>query len=243
MANVIIRLDLAQLRNETHVELNENVNRLIEDFTPGALGIVPQYQVYKPAFDAEVAVLDVIRKSEYTAEILDQDHVRDGIFRGFDEAVQSAQHHFVPAKQEAAKRIAVVFEHYGNISAKTYDQETAAIDDLIRELATGDYPTLVTLLGLNDWIIQLDVENQKFKNLMATRYTEASQRPTTRMKAARVETDKAFHSIIYQIEALALVNGIAAYEAFIRELNAVFERYKNIQAQEAGRRKANVKQN
>jgi hypothetical protein len=243
MTNLIIRLNFTQLRNETHVECNENVDRLIDQYDPSTLGILPQYQIYQPLFAEEVAALDVIRKSEYTGEIHEQDLRRDSIFRGFDEAVQSAQHHFVPEKQEAAKRITVVIEHYGNIAAKNYDQETAAIDDLIRELATGDYPSLISLLGLNDWLTQLDAENQRFKNLMAERYTEVSQRPITRMKAARAETDKALRVIFNRIEALALVNGVATYEAFIRELNAVLERYKNIQAQEKGRRKAHTNSN
>jgi hypothetical protein len=185
-----------------------------------------------------VEALDIIRKSDYTQEILEQDHVRDGIFRGFADAVQSALHHFNPAKREAAKRIETVVEHYGNIAAKNYDQETAAIDDLIRELAAGDYPSFISTLALNDWVTQLGNENQTFKSLMAERYTEVSQRPTARMRAARVETDKAFRTIINQIEALALVNGEGDNEPFIKELNAVLERYKNIQAQETGRRKA-----
>jgi hypothetical protein len=87
-------------------------------------------------------------------------------------------------------------------------------------------------------VTQLGNENQTFKNLMAERYTEVSQRPTTRMRAVRVETDKAFRTIINQIEALALVNGVGDNEPFIKELNAVLERYKNIQAQETGKRKA-----
>jgi hypothetical protein len=61
--------------------------------------------------------------------------------------------------------------------------------------------------SLSDWLTELDAENQKFKELMAQRYTEVSQRPTTRMKAARAETDKAFRAIFRHIEALALVNG------------------------------------
>jgi ethanolamine utilization cobalamin adenosyltransferase len=72
---------------------------------------------------------------------------------------------------------------------------------------------------------------------MMARYGETSQRPTSSMKVARKNTDTAFRSIIDQIEALATVNGLAPYEPFIRELNAVIERYKNILAAEAGRRK------
>ncbi|MDR1562804.1 MAG: DUF6261 family protein, partial [Dysgonamonadaceae bacterium] len=96
----------------------------------------------------------------------------------------------------------------------------------------------VNVLRINDWLTQLNIENQKFKDLMTDRYEEASKRPTFRMKTARKETDKALHSIFEQVEALATVNGAGDYEAFIKELNAVLERYKLIQAQEKGRRKA-----
>jgi hypothetical protein len=218
------------------VELNENVVRLIEKYSPGALGIAPLYAVYKPLFDAEVSVLDIIRKSEYTSEIEEQDSRRDHIFRGLADAVKSSLNHFNAAKQEAARKLNVVFEHYGNIAAKSSDQETAAIDDLLRELASGTYPALISALALNDWTVQLNAENQQYKVLMAERYTESSHRPATNMKIARTATDKALRNIFNQIEALTLVNGIAAYEAFIREMNAVLERYKNILAQEKGRR-------
>jgi hypothetical protein len=58
------------------------------------------------------------------------------------------------------------------------------------------------------------------------------------MTAARAAVDKATHEIFNQLEALVRIHGIAAYESFIREINAVTERYKNILAQQAGVRKA-----
>jgi hypothetical protein len=49
--------------------------------------------------------------------------------------------------------------------------------------------------------------------------------------------DKAWRAIVDRIEALALVNGVADYEAFVRELTAILERYKNLLAQHQGRSK------
>jgi hypothetical protein len=49
--------------------------------------------------------------------------------------------------------------------------------------------------------------------------------------------DKAFRELVDRIEALVLLNGAASYEAFIRELNAVLERYKNMLAQRQGKAK------
>jgi hypothetical protein len=235
MKNLIIRFRLENLRNETHVEYNETVDGLVLKYNPQTLGISVQYGAYKSALEVEVSVLDVVRKSEYTIEINAQDHVRDGIFRGFADAVQSVCRHFNPDKRKSAGKISVALEQYGNIAAKTFDQESAAIDDLLREL-NDRHSDDVTLLGLSEWTKQLDTENQTFKQLMSERYTEAAQRPATRMKSARAETDKTLRTMLDMVDALARVNGDAAYLPFINELNAVSARYRNQLAQTAGRR-------
>lgn len=162
---IIIRLYFTQLRNETHVELNENLVFLIEKYDPATLGILLQYENYK--------------------------------------------------------------RYYNNIAAKTLDQETAAVDDLLREFSTNPYNEYIGLLMLmpNDRSKQLYTENQKFKDLMSKRYTETVQRPVIRLKDARSETDK----------VLLPVNGQANYESFIRKPNVILERHKHIQAQERRR--------
>jgi hypothetical protein len=234
---IIIKIDYVRLRNEVHVELHDTVNRLFDIYTPVSLGIVPQYNVYKPLYDIEVSALDVVLKSGYTGEIDEQDHRRGHIFRGFSDAVKSAMNHFDIAKLDAANKIANLLEHYGNVSIKTIDQETAAIDDMLREFETGIYPELIQILALEDWLTQLKIENNKLKELMMARYDESAQRPDIHMRTARINVDKAFKALIAQLEALTLVNGKETYDPFMRELNAIIERYKNILAQEKGERK------
>jgi hypothetical protein len=239
MKNLITRIDYQHLRNEAHVELHDTTNTLLVESSPDSLGIRKQYDVYKPLVDDEKSSLDVIKKSGYTADIDEQDQRRDAIFRGLVDAVKSAENHFDQLKKKAAVRITIVLDNYGNIAAKTFDEETAAIDDLIRELGSGDYPALVATLALEDWLTQLNTENQRFKELMSARYKEVAKRPTTNMREARKKVDKAFLDIIYTIEALVLVNGITAYESFIKELNAILDRYKNVYAKHKKEEKTN----
>jgi hypothetical protein len=201
------------------------------------LGIEPQYNTYKIACDDETLALDIIVKSELTAEIGRQDTVRDSIFRGFSDAVKSAVRHFDPAKRKAAAKVENVLDHYGNISARTLDDETAAIDDLIRELHTAANSPLVDLLGLTDWLTQLQTENDALKALMQERYAEVAGRPAVRMKSARKATDIAFRALLNMVDALVLVKGEADYTAFIADINAVSKRYRDILAQQAGARK------
>jgi hypothetical protein len=241
MKKLILRFSYENLRNEAHVEYNETIDGIVITHNPQTLGILPQYNNYKTALNVEVGVLDIICKSEYTDEISNQDHVRDGIFRGLVDAVQSSRNHFNADKRKAAEKIHVVLEHYGNIAAKAFDQETAAIDDLLREL-NDNHDVDVQLLSLTDWLMQLDAENQQFKQLMLERYAEVARRPSTRMKAARIETDKMLRVMLNMIDALIMVNGADKYMPFINELNAVSERYKNQLAQAAGRRTKTTEQ-
>ncbi|GHT21233.1 hypothetical protein FACS189430_00930 [Bacteroidia bacterium] len=236
----LIRFNYIKLRNEAHVEFHDALNKSFDRYAPADLGIQSEYDSYRPLYDAEVSVLDVMRKSGYTDEIDEQDHRRDRIFRGFADAVASAANHFNPEKRSAALKLQTALDHYGNIAAKALDQETAAIDDLLRELNGSDsgFPEQIETLDLGDWLTQLDADNQTFKELMQARYGEKAKRPATRMKSTRLAVDKAYREILAQLDALARVNGEDDYKDAAGELNAIAERYKNILAQEKGQRNA-----
>jgi hypothetical protein len=234
--NLVKRLPYEHLRNEAHVAYHETFNGLVQKHDPDRLGIRPLYDAYLPLYMVEVSVLDLIRKSGHTEEIDGQDRLRDSLIHGFTDAVKSARNHFDVEMQKAAKKIELTLKHYGNIAVKPLDQETAAIDDLLRELS-DKHEADVRLLMLDDWLRQLDAANQKFKELMSERYAETAQRPSTNMKTARVGTDRAFRAILNMLDSLITVNGASQYEPFVNELNAVSERYKTQLAQSAGRRK------
>ncbi|MDR0582100.1 MAG: DUF6261 family protein [Prevotellaceae bacterium] len=236
IAFIIIRFSYEHLRNEAHVEFHTNVNALFVEFNPETLGIKPLYDVYKPLFDEEVAALDIIRRSELTAEIVELDHERDRLYRGLADNVKSFRNHFDPDKRRAAEKLEVILEHYGNIAAKTLDEETAAIEDLHRELIKQDNYLYVSALGLGEWLGQLVQTSRNLEALMMNRYDEASKRPNVHMQRIRKEVDKTFRSILDLLEALVRVNGADTNKAFIAKLNMVMERYKEILAQEAGRR-------
>ena len=81
---MITTINFSRLKNEQHAQFHESVLSLVERATPQALGIEPLYALYRQAFDNESEALSIIVKSELTAQISEQDRVRDQIFRGFD---------------------------------------------------------------------------------------------------------------------------------------------------------------
>ncbi|MDR2423185.1 MAG: DUF6261 family protein [Prevotellaceae bacterium] len=215
------------MRNERHVEYHETVIGIFMKYNPETLNVEAEYVLYKDNYDKEVSVLDLITKSSFTTDIVKQNDVRNSIYRGVCDAIKALINHFNADKKSAARRVEVVISHYGNLTVKAMDDETAAIDDLLREL-NDNLSADISTLGMTEWVAQLGVENNKFKQLMTARYNELAKRPTVRMKSARKLVDKEFRNILDQIEALVRVNGIATYENFVRDINVVTERYKAI---------------
>jgi hypothetical protein len=228
MQGMITRLNFQHLKNELHAELHGTVAGLLAQFSPDALGVGQEYEIYRPLCDEEICLFDTMKKDGYTDEIEEQNNRREAVLRGFISAVKSAEIHFNKNKREAAERVLLVLDSYGNITDKSPDQETADIEALLDELYYDDYDTIRTEIDLNDWLAQLDAENQEFKAMLFALNSETPERPTPNMKPVRAQVDKAFTDIVCRVETLSELNGVAGYEPFIIELNAVLDRYRNI---------------
>jgi hypothetical protein len=222
------------LRNEEWFQFYTEFKEIIEERFPGTLNIEALFATFLILYANANETLEIIRKSATTEQLAEADTTRDIVFRGFYNAVQSALYHFDAMKRAAAKRLQVVLDHYGNIGRKSYDEETAAITNLLQDF-TSAYASDIALLGLGDWLAQLDADNKAFRNLMKTRYTEDAGKTDLRMKDVRKDTDRIYRDIIDRIEALMLINGETEYAPFVKELNVRVERFADILAQRKGR--------
>jgi hypothetical protein len=226
-------LNLPRLRNEEHFQFHTDFKNLTESSNPASLGIAETFENYLVQHGNEKEALDVIRKSAVTDDIAEADALRDDIYKGLRDAMKAAGRHFLPEKQQAATRIQVVLDHYNGLSIKPYDEETAAITSMIAELAT--HAADITLLGLSDWVSELQANNEAFDSLKKARYSEIASKTQLRMKQTRVAADDAYTRVTERINALAIVNGDAAYAAYINELNQRIASYSNLLAQRKGR--------
>ena len=236
MSMKIEKIDLKGLRNEEHFQFHTETLSLIESSNPQALGIDGLLPAYKANYSDEAEALDVIRKSAVTDDLSKADTLRDTTLMGMKAALKSAGNHFQAEKRQAAARVKIVFDHYGKVTLKPYDEETAAINSLLTDLQplAADLATL----GLTDWVTELGANNRAFDTLKKERYTEASAKTQLRMKEVRVLVDENFKSIAERVNALMIVNGEAAYTAFVNELNQRIDAYTRTLAQRRGRNAA-----
>jgi hypothetical protein len=231
----IIRIHFHLFRNEEWFQLFTEFRDLVLKYNPDALNISELWITFLILYaDADTA-LEIIRKSADTVLMLEADHVRDRTFRGFVDAVKSALNHFDPQKQEAARLLIIPLKHFGNLTRKASNEETAGIYNLLREL-NGAYADEVRILSLEDWTRQLAIDNEAYEILVKDRNGEVAQRSKLRMKEVRIEIQDVYAKIIERIGAIITLNGeTPLFTGFVNELNAFLKRYVDVLAQRKGK--------
>ena len=237
MLKEIKTIYLPRLKNPAHAEFHENIKITVEKTGAEALGISESYDLYIQAFNNELECLNIITKSDITKQINEQDDVRDSIFRGLSDAIKSYRNHFMPEYRIAANKLWSVMLHFGNLAPLSLDQQTALVSDIMREFKKTELAEAITFLNLDVWCNELEFENNKLRDLMTARYNEAVDKTPYRMKTARLVTDKYYRLIVSHLEyKIAINDKPAGFDEFIIELNAIIKRYKDILAQDFGRK-------
>ena len=220
----INEIGLKRLTNEEHFKFMFDTNSLIIAAGASSLSIVNEYDIFKKSFQNEDEALGFVRKSSITDIIFNADLKRDTTLRGLKTGLESNLSHFKPANSEAAKRLLVFLNNFGNVAAKSYEEESAAIFKIVSELK-ATHAADINTLGMMEWVEELESNNTTFDQLMTDRFDEADDKTRLRMKNVRKEIDKAYKAIAKRINALIIVNGEATYTDFVNKLNLRIDYY------------------
>jgi acyl carrier protein phosphodiesterase len=235
------RLNFQNLNNEKWFQYFTEFKNLVERLTPEAIDIKEMFIVFLSLYSDADTALVIIRKSAETALLDGADQKRDLTFRGLVDVVKSAHNHFDPMKQNAAFELDIVFDHFGNLSIKTPNDETASIYNFLQEIRK--YSAQISLLGLEDWLVELENNNKAYDELVTKRNISVTSRTSLRMVDVRKQTQDVYRKIIERVEALILVNGEEKYADFVTQLNGFIKQYNDVIAQRkgAGKNDASVK--
>jgi len=230
------------MNNEMHTACHEDLSIRLNKF-PGSvfteLDIEDGVARHTEALKRQTDVLDIVIKSRYSRKLIEKDHERGQAYFGFLSAVKTMRHHPDKEMHDAAVLVLDIIGHYGNVPRRPYNEETVAIEDLLREFEREDLAAALKLLGVLVWLKLLEDRNNEFRELMQQRYDEKVEMPTIRMRDARKDTDAALSSIIKRLEYSISVGKITEnMPLFVAEMNVVLKRYKDLIAQKAGIAKA-----
>jgi hypothetical protein len=225
---------LHSLPNDVHFQFFTEFRKLGERFGAALLGIEQLFALFLALFNDEDTVLKKIVKSVNTAGIHDADKYRDELWRGISLLVESALYHYMSDVRQAAERLKIVFNTYGNIARLSLDAETSAIYNILQELR-GRFAADAAKVVLTGWMDALETANKTVDQLMTERYEESEAKTALVMREVRIKIDDAYNAIIERINALIIVEGDEKYREFVTALNVVIKRYNDIQAQRKGK--------
>jgi ElaB/YqjD/DUF883 family membrane-anchored ribosome-binding protein len=225
---------VSKLLNDTHFQYHCDFNTLVKRYGAEQLKIAILYVAYVKLLNDEDISLKKILKSILTAEVQEADKYRDQIWRGMADANKSAMNHYDGEVRAAAGRNKIVFDTYGNVAQKPYNDETSAIYNFIQDMR-GKFAKDVATAGLTGWIDELEKANNAFSQLSMDRYDESAAKTALVMKETRVKVDEAYRKIIERINAAIIMDGEEDYREFVNTLNAIIKKYSDTLAQRQGK--------
>ncbi|MDR2564350.1 MAG: DUF6261 family protein [Prevotellaceae bacterium] len=230
-----IRIELQRLRNEEWFQLFTEFRDLVQQKTAEILDIAVLFITFIMLYGNADEALELVRKSSETGPMRDADKKRDATYSGISHAIKSAKMHYEAAKREAAREIEIAMSHYGNVSKKSADEETAAINNFIQDMR-GKYSTQVAILELNGWIDELESNNNEYEALVKARSADIASRTKYRMLEVRKETDAVYYEMIKRMEAKMIIAPNDELASFIDAFNVFLKERKDIDAQRKGQR-------
>jgi hypothetical protein len=228
MAMKFKKVHKVNLRNDAHFQFHTEFKDLLGKSQATEVSqLAPLWSKYQELYGIEDEGLKKIRKSHITQQIQDADKARDDLFTGMAEQNKSLLRHFEAAKREAAERLQIVFNTYGNVATKSLNEETSAIYNLLQDLRGDKYLAYTTAAGLLDWANELETRNAAFEALIKQRDTETSEKSDVNLKDARASLDAVYDEMTDIIEAHILLgtDSKAVLEAVITTFNPTIERY------------------
>ena len=213
-----------RLRNGEHFQFHSEFKKLVTKTGIDVLKIDTQFKDYLTLYDALDSGLKKVTKSVLTGKIEEADKARDEIWSGLVEINRGTTKHFVPKIREAAEKLKILFDSYGNLAIKPLNEQTALTYNILQELE-GKYAEDTETVGIANWVAELKKRNTELDNLMSERFDESASKSNIVVKEARAEIDKALTTITERLYALAIIEGAANYETFIKTWNAIVEKY------------------
>ncbi len=235
-------LNVNALRNEEHCQFQTDISAVIAKHQADALQIKPEFDAMRAAHSAELSLLELMSKSLVTDSLAELNVKRTGYYRSITLILEAYLHHFDLSKVSIAERLSLVFKEYGSMLRKTYSAESAALSKLTAE-AKSIYIKDFIALGLDVWIEHLELANNEFQTAMHRRYEETAGKVEGNMKEARTATDAAYSALCSKLDAYMLITSDAKYDAVIKAMNPVVEKYANMLAIRKGKNAAKTDKN
>lgn len=198
---------LALLRNGEHFQFNQDVVDDVPQETADTYHFGTQRAAYEVVFKMEDVVYKQNQGYALTADITSLNDKRKNLFLFLKGVIDANIYCPTESKQQAATVLKYAIKPYRSANVKSYSEMTAELGNLVRSLKEEHYAPLVTELGLDDIVTQLETINTEFNAIFKERSDKKRDRKGLQsMTSVRQDVDKAFLEMINAINVIYQAN-------------------------------------
>ena len=189
------------------------------------------YTDFHAAYEQYDLVFNPARKSLDTEDLKRLDQARDSALGAYHEAVLGLQRNPNEAKKQAARLLNLNYDTYKPGASQEYMKETELILQMTTEIrGSQELTAAIQLLGLDDYLTDLEQKNAAFAELMKSRTASTEGQTKGAVADARADLEKKYQLLRQMLNVASIYEGDTAYRAFILAVNAVIEHYRQILA-------------
>lgn len=232
----IIDFSRGRLHNKEHYQFMSDFSKMITATTPETLGVVNQFPAFTTVLSKEGVAIGVEDGSSLSKKVSLLDIRRDNTWSAINFRIKSTLTSPIDEEVESAVLLERLMNQHGNVRELPYNEETAAVQSLVKDLQGETYAPHVAQTGLTGWVEALKTQNEEFVTTFDLRNSEMAGRPNGNVKSVRQQLDPLYDKIVDRINA-AITLEIAAdgVETFVSELNEKIRYYQNTLAIRNGR--------
>ena len=191
-------------------------------------------QFWAPFHEAYVLYDQVFNPSRKTLESEDLkilDDERDDSLGAYHEAVLGLQRNPNEAKKQAARLLNLNYDTYKPERSQEYMKETELISQMTTEIRNSqELSAAIQLLGLEDYLADLEQKNNAFANLMKSRTASTEGQQKGAVAEARANLEQKYQLFRQMLNVASIYEGDADYRPFILAVNAEVEHFRQILA-------------
>ena len=226
-------LPLRQMDNATLLSYMHNVDEKgqADNAAPMRTKLAEFWTAFHQAYNTYDQVFNPARKSLDTEDLANLDTTRDDALGAYHEALLGLQRNPNEAKRQAARLLNLNYDTYKPERSQEYMKETELISQMTTEIRNSqELSAAIQLLGLEDYLADLEQKNNAFANLMKSRTASTEGQQKGAVAEARANLEQKYQLFRQMLNVASIYEGDADYRPFILAVNAEVEHFRQILA-------------
>lgn len=224
-------LPLRQMDSATLLSFMHNVDEKgqADNAAPMRTKLAEFWTPFHQAYNTYDQVFNPARRSLDTEDLANLDTTRDDALGAYHEAVLGLQRNPNEAKRQAARQLNLNYDTYKPERSQEYMKETELIQQMTTEIrAQQQLAAAIQLLGLDDYLTDLEQKNQAFADLMKGRTASTEGYQKGAVAEARANVEQKYQLLRQMVNVASIYEGDTEYRPFLLAVNAEVEHFNQI---------------